>query len=105
MRHRCRGRDEPDQPAAQIGDLDAALADARDSAKRLGKRAQLGHALLLLRRLLAQMNLDAIAVDGEARISDTRIMQGTPRLIEKGLGHFLAHRIGVDLQQEVRAAL
>ena len=54
---------------------------------------------------LADMHLDAVAAHDQAGIADARLAQHAAHVVAQVLQHFLAHGLGIDLEQEVRAAL
>ena len=99
------GHGEPDQPAADIVDVDGPLAGgAEQPAERLRQLAQLGEALLQV--AFADAHLDAGAAhDRGAHEADLGLAQDLAHLVAQLLDLFLADRGGVDFEQDVRAAL
>ena len=102
---RRRGQREADQAAAEIGDIDRALAAAAEHATdRLGKFPQLRQRDLRV-GAFANADLDAVAAGDEPGIADPRLAQHAPHVIEQRLDFFFPHGVGIDLEQEVRTAL
>ncbi len=90
---------------AGFGDVDVALAGgAEQAAQRLRQFAELGERLLRV-LTLADAQLDAVTARRQSGIADTRFPQDATDVVEQGLYLFLAHGRGVDLEQDVRAAL
>ncbi len=99
------GDGKADQAAAGINHLDAALArGAEDAPKRLGQFAQLAQRLRAV-HALAETNLDGIAADGGRGQRPPVVADHAADVLAQCLHLFLAHRVGVDLEQDVRAAL
>ena len=103
--HRRLSHPQPDQPASGIADVDAALPGAAEqAAERLRQLAQLGERLGNIRGV-PNAHFDRIAARDEPGIADARIAQGAAHVITQRFHLLPAHRIGVDLEQDVRAAL
>ncbi len=96
---------ETHQPAADIDDVDRALAGrAEQPAKRLRQFTQLGEALLQV--ALADAYFDGLAAyDRRLRETDFRLAQDLSHLIAKLFDLLLADDGGIHLQQQMRAAL
>jgi len=97
-------RRERDQAAALIN-LDAALSGAAENAgQRLRKFAQ----LLECKRNVAfarDAHLDAVAVDRPAGEENPRLTQNAQHVVVDAQQPVLAHRIGVDLEEQARSTL
>ncbi len=95
---------QADQPVAGVLDLHGALAaGAEDAAERLRQFAQLGQGLVEVLRLDA--HLDGAVAGGKPGVADLGIAQRAAHVVADLLELVLAHRIGIDLEQHVRAAL
>src|SRR5262249_7882639 len=96
---------ERDEPATDIDDVERALAGgAHDAADRLRKFAQLGEAVLQV--LFADTDLDRVAThDRCAGEPDARVAQHAAHVLAQRFELLFAHGRGVDLKQDVRAAL
>ena len=99
------GIGEPDDVTGLGGHVDVALAGGtEDAAERLRQRAQFFQRQVGV-RALADVHLGAVALDDETGIADARLAQHAAHVVEQRLQHLLAHGLGVDLEQDVRAAL
>ncbi len=96
---------EPEQPAGLAGDFKAALAGgAEQTAERLRERRELALRLVGI-DALADADFDAVAAHDQPDIADAGLTQHAAHIVAQRLQHLLAHRLGVDLEQDVRAAL
>ena len=101
---RLRDR-QPDQAAAGVGDFEAALAaGAEQAAERLRQVAQLGQRGRQI-GILGDANLDVVAADSEAGIGDLGVAQHAADVVADLVELVLLDVVGIDLEQEVRAAL
>ncbi len=91
--------------AGVLGDVDAALSGgAEDAGQWLRQLTQLfdrGGDVAVAR----DANIDAVAMDGAPGEGDARLAQRAQHVVGDSLQPLLAHRVGVDLEQEARAAL
>ena len=101
------GRRQPDQAAAGIGDFEGALAVALEhAAERLRQLAQLGVAPIWNRRPRAAAPRRCCRARPARSIQVMRASRSTRRTSSRSaVEALLAHVVGVDLEQDVRAAL
>ena len=105
LEQRRIGDGQPDQMLPSEVDIEASLAiAAEDAAERHRQLAQLGQRLLAV-GVVADAHFDAVAAHGQAGIADAGVAQNAAHVIAGRLKLFLAHRVGVDLQQDMRTAL
>ena len=99
------GHGQPNEPAARIDDLDRALPGAPgEAAERLRELPQLRQRLIDL--IVTYDHLDGVAADGgSAREPDPRFAQQSADVVLQGLQLLPPHIVGIDLQQDVGAAL
>ena len=90
-------------PPASATSTRALSGRAEQAAERLRQFAQLGQRLLIVG--LANADLDAVAADRRTGVADARFAQRASHVVAQRLDLLLAHLIGVDLEEEVRAAL
>ena len=97
-------RGQRDQ-AASLGDVDAALARGTEyTGQRLRQLAQLADGVIHV-TVARDAYLHAVAADGTPGEGDTRLAQNAQHIVGDSLEPLLAHGIGVDLEQQARAAL
>ena len=100
------GHGQPDQPAAGVGDLEAALAaGAHQAAERLRQLAQLGQRGRPGRCRVLIRTSTASAAHGEPGIGDLGLAQHAADVVANLVELVLLDRVGIDLEQDVRAAL
>src|SRR6185437_6532328 len=86
-------------------DVEAALAGrAEQTVERLRKLLQFCEGLIEM-SALADTDVDRVAADHQPGIADAGFPQHPPHIVAQGVELFLAHGIGVDREQKVRAAL
>ena len=92
--------------AAGVDHVDRALAGgAEQAAERLRQLAQLGQRQLTV-DALADAELDGVAADRRrGRAAEPVLAHHAAHVVAQRLDLLLAHRVGVDLEQDVRAAL
>ncbi len=96
---------EPDQPAAGVGDFEAALAaGAEQTAERLRQLAQLGQRGRQL-GVLGDPHLDVVGAHRQPGIGDLGVAQDAADVVANLVELVLLDRVGIDLEQEVRTAL
>ena len=96
---RLRNR-QPDQPAAGIADLEAALAaGAEQAAERLRQFAQLGQRSLQIGILDA--NLDGVGPRRKPGIADLGLAQRAAHVVADLVELLLLDVVGIDLEQKV----
>lgn len=95
---------EPDQPAAGIGDFEAALATgAKQAAERLRQLAQFGQRGRKISVL--DPDFDRVGFGGQTGIADLGVAQRAADVVANLVELVLLDRVGVDFEQDVRAAL
>src|SRR6185312_2239492 len=101
---RRRRNGKPDQSAASIADLKAALAAGTEQAAEwLRQFAQLRQGILQI--AILDVNLDAVRSRRESGIADPGFAQGAANVVANLVELVLLDRVGIDLEQDVRAAL
>ena len=91
-------------PPPASADFEAALpAGAEQAAERLRQFAQLGQRRLQIGVLDA--DLDRVGARGKAGIADLGVAQHAADVVAHLVELFLLHVVGIDFEQQVRAAL
>jgi len=91
--------------AALVGDIERALAGAaQDAAERLRELAHFGQRALQVALADHHFNTGAAHRGGTGE-PNARLAQHPPHVVAQLLELLLAHRAGIDLEQEMRAAL
>ena len=105
LEDRGLGHREPNQPAAHVLDVERARAGrAEETAERLRQFSQLRQPLLQV--AFANAHLDRVAADDRsAGKPNARLAQDLADVVLHRLELLPAHVVGVDLEQDVRAAL